>query len=138
MRELSINHEKFVIAYVRMGNATKAYMSVYPNSSYDAARASAADLLAKANIKAAVAERQKNIANELGATREFVISRLLGMIENGPPAQQAKAMELLGKHHGMWTDKIEQVGDHQVVFTITMGHDLNDTEDEEEDEDGLD
>lgn len=134
MRELSLNHEKFVVAYVRMGNATKAYMSVYPDSSYDAARVSASELLAKPNIKAAVAERQKNIANELGATREFVLEKLLNMMEAGPPAQQVKAMELLGKHHGMWLERVEQTGNHEVTFTLSMGHDLDAPEDEEEDE----
>lgn len=135
MSNLSINHEKFVIAYVRMGNATKAYQSVYTDSSYEAARRSASDLLTKPDIKAAVEERQKNIANELGATREFVIERLLGLVEAGPPAQQAKAIELLGKHHGMWLERVEQTGTHEVTFTLNMGHDLDSNiEDEDEDE----
>jgi phage terminase small subunit len=57
--KLSIKHLAFVNEYLKLNNATKAYMNVYPSSGYDAARSSSADLLAKANIKAYVNEHYK-------------------------------------------------------------------------------
>lgn len=56
-KPISKKHARFIDEYLKCFNATKAYLMVYPDSSYDAARANAARLIAKDNIKADVEER---------------------------------------------------------------------------------
>jgi phage terminase small subunit len=49
---ISDQHKLFIEEYLQNGfNATKAYMSVYPNAAYDSARTNAAKLLANTNIR---------------------------------------------------------------------------------------
>lgn len=69
-------HERFAIEYAACLNGTQAYMRVYRNSSYDAARSSAADLLAKPNISARVEEIQKQNAERAGVTAERVLREI--------------------------------------------------------------
>jgi phage terminase small subunit len=57
VKPLSKKHQKFVNEYLRCWNGTRAYMAVYPNASYETARANASTLLAETNIAAVVAER---------------------------------------------------------------------------------
>jgi phage terminase small subunit len=59
LKPLSRKHQKFVNEYLKRWNGTRAYMAVYPKAAEDSARTSAAELLAKDNISAAIAERIK-------------------------------------------------------------------------------
>jgi len=56
-KPLSKKHLKFIDEYLTCWNGTRAYMRVYPGSSYDSARANAAKLLAIDSIKETLAER---------------------------------------------------------------------------------
>jgi hypothetical protein len=42
--------QKFIAKYIELGNATKAYLSLHPTCSYDAARSLGSRMLAKVNI----------------------------------------------------------------------------------------
>lgn len=57
LKPLNRKHQRFVEEYLQTFNGTQAYLRVYPKSTYDAARANAARLLASDNIAAAVKER---------------------------------------------------------------------------------
>ncbi len=59
LKPLSKKHQRFVAEYLKCFNGTRAYMVVYPNASYETARANASDLLAKTNILAMI-DAQKN------------------------------------------------------------------------------
>lgn len=50
-------HKQFLIEYQKSWNATGAYLKVYPNSSYDAARAHATRLLLRLDVKAELMDR---------------------------------------------------------------------------------
>lgn len=54
---LSKKHCLFVEEYLKQFNATKAYLTVYPKSSYDSARANSARLLANDNISKEIQAR---------------------------------------------------------------------------------
>lgn len=54
MTELSTKHQAFVAAFLRCFNGTQAYLTVYPDSSYEAAVSSASELLTNPNVKAAI------------------------------------------------------------------------------------
>jgi len=73
INSLSKNYKSFVLEYIRNGrNGVKAYMKVYPRSSYNAAGVSAFDLLKKPKIKEALEEYYQelweNKEKEIGKT----------------------------------------------------------------------
>lgn len=69
-------HERFCREYLIDRNGTRAYMRVYPNSSYDAARNSAAELLANPCIRARIDEVEKEILRRLEVTPERITAEL--------------------------------------------------------------
>ena len=69
-------HERFAIEYAACLNGTQAYMRVYRSSSYDSARSSAADLLAKPSISLRVSELKKENTERAGITAQRVLSEL--------------------------------------------------------------
>jgi len=60
LKPLSKKHQRFVAEYLNCFNGTRAYMAVYPKSSYEAAMSSAVELLRNPKITAAI-DRQKNM-----------------------------------------------------------------------------
>jgi len=60
-KPLSKKHQLFIDHYLRCFNQTEAYLAVYPSSSYDAARANAARLIATDNIKAEIQDRLNEV-----------------------------------------------------------------------------
>ena len=54
-------HRIFVLEYLRSWNKTEAYMAAFPNSSYDAARANAARLIANDSIREIVTQEADRI-----------------------------------------------------------------------------
>ena len=55
--ELTERDQATLEEYLKSFNATRAWMATHPNSSYNSARASSSEWLAKPNIKAAIQER---------------------------------------------------------------------------------
>lgn len=56
-KPISRKHEKFINEYLKCWNGTRAYMCVYPKSSYESAGARASELLGNARISAVITER---------------------------------------------------------------------------------
>lgn len=69
---LSPKHQQFINEYIDCWNQTEAYRRVYPNSSYEAARANARRLIANDSISA---EIQRRIAENAMKPNE-VLARL--------------------------------------------------------------
>ena len=98
---LSVRDLETLDEYFRNGyNATKAYLSTHPDSSYNAARSSAADFLARPNIKAEVARRleEKHMSAEEAMERISDIARgdvsqLMDVSSVGFNLDMAKAKE---------------------------------------------
>ena len=98
---LSVRDLETLDEYFRNGyNATKAYLSTHPDSSYNAARSSAADFLARPNIKAEVARRleEKHMSAEEAMERISDIARgdvsqLMDVSSMGFNLDMAKAKE---------------------------------------------
>ena len=79
-KEMKPAHIAFIKEYVRnMGNATRAYMAVYPKASYGAAREAACGLLTKANIKKAIDAEYKKLWDDKDTDLEK--SKTLQMIK---------------------------------------------------------
>ena len=86
-------------------NATQAYMSAYPDSSYEAAQSSSSDLLSNPMIKDYIIKEQEEIADVLLLTKEKVIRDLMDIIKSSKDdAKQKhnanKAIDTLNKMVG--------------------------------------
>lgn len=134
MADISDKHQRFARLYVKYGNATKAYQEVYPDSSYDATRNSASQLLAKPHVKAEIKRINDNIMDEVGLTKERLLEMTLetyakaGMVYK--TNDQLKAIEMLGRERGMFTPKVEQNVSMETTYTLDMGRELDEEEED--------
>lgn len=137
-KKLSKKEEKFVIEYVRTGNATQS--AINAGYSERSARQTACRMLTKDYILEAIDELVKQMNSEKIADAEEVMM-LLTEIARGETKEEnvvvdkagnvsivetrvkekerVKALELLGKRYKLYTDKVEASvdGQVQVVFT---------------------
>jgi phage terminase small subunit len=152
---LTDRQRRFVAAYVELGVASRA--AIKAGYSPDSAETNGPRLLRNAQIAAAVDERQANLANELGLTRQYVLDGLRRTyeqsIEGAPKVHQGevvrgedgelirewspsganRALELIGKAHGMFTDRAVMDIGATVVYQLDMGgSDLTETAEDSE------
>lgn len=155
-------HKEFADAYLADPdlNATRAYMKVYPNSSVEAARSSAAELLTSANVTQYVTKALEERQKRVHVTQDWVIEELakiagfdprklfddqggvkpvsewddstaasisdfqaaelfggegedrqaIGLVKKISTRDKVKALELLGKHLGLFIERKEITG----------------------------
>ena len=137
-KKLSKKEEKFVIEYVRTGNATQS--AINAGYSERSARQTACRMLTKDYILKAIDELVKQINSEKIADAEEVMM-LLTEIARGETKEEnvvvdksgnvsivetrvkekerVKALELLGKRYKLYTDKVEANVDGQVEVIFT-------------------
>jgi len=149
-KKLSERHQRFVLEYLQDFNATQAYSRCYPDSSYEAARRSGSDLLSKPDIRAAIEERAEEARAKLKVTQEEVIADLKELRdmcmgrrkvkrtvfkknEDGTseavevettmqePHAAKGALELIGKHLAMFTDKVKTEDEVLVIVKDFTG-----------------
>lgn len=80
---LKKEHQRFLINLVNKGmNQTNAYMAVYPDSSSDAAKSSACDLLTNPNVSIAYKELQADMKEKAQISAEWVMNGLVELIND--------------------------------------------------------
>lgn len=131
MAELSDKQKKFADEYLLTLNASEAYRKAgYTTGNDKAVAASASRLLANAKVKAYIEERQAIMQEKTGINQAWVLNRLKDisdrcmqaipvmmkvdgeLIESGEYKFDSmganRSTELIGKHLGMFSDKIDQ------------------------------
>ena len=130
----------FVREYVVDHNGTQA--AIRAGYAESGAHSEAHRLLRKAEIADAVAELESNLADEIGITKQYILDRLRTVAEKAlegvpktdkdgnpvmvdgvqviewNPAGVNKALELLGKHRGMFIERATV--DHSGRIDITI------------------
>jgi phage terminase small subunit len=144
---LTDKQQAFVREYVVDHNATQA--AIRAGYSPHTAHASGWENLRKPEIRNAVDEYEANLADEIGITKQWILDNLRTVadkaligapkvdkdgnaiyVDGQPiyewnPAGVNKALELLGKHRGMFIER--SVVDHQGRIDVTInGVDIND------------
>lgn len=130
-------------------NATRAYRAAYPSVKKDGVAAAAAvRLLKNVKIKEYIDDRLEEIHNEKTADAREVLEYLTSVLrgkstseeivieglgegcsaartmEKGPSEKdRLKAAELLGKRFGLYTDKVDLMGDMELNITVDYGDD---------------
>jgi len=80
---LSASHQKVLTNMVVKGlNQTRAYMDAYPESSYDAARDSSSQLLAKPCMKEAYAELKLELKERASVDFDWVLDGLVELAKH--------------------------------------------------------
>lgn len=104
MEPIIERHLSFCEEYLRNGlNATQAYIKTYPDSSYDAAKSSAALLLTNPNIRKYIADKREESSKSLKISKEMLIQDLLD-IKNanlgGKSSLAIRAIEVINRMQG--------------------------------------
>lgn len=105
---------RFIDEYMIDMNATAAYGRAGYTAEGNSAEASASRLLRNVKIQAEIVKRQQKMQEKAGLSVQWLIEE---MIENhrlarelGEIANSSKALEMLGKHLGMFKEKVEVSG----------------------------
>jgi len=107
MSQLTAKQSRFCQEYVVDFNATQAYIRAGYSDSGAAQSASA--LLTNPKIQEELADLQAEDATRLELTHQVVLEGLWGIAADPDATVSARvrAYELLGKHQGMFTDRLE-------------------------------
>jgi len=110
-RQLTQGQMAFTQGVIQGKSLRQAYRDAYPNASAtDASVSASAARLAKdprivAMIKAAWEETQEALAEDLQATRRYVMRQLVDLSKGAnQEGSRLKALELLGRAAGMWRE----------------------------------
>lgn len=76
MPALTENQQRFCVEYAASGNGTRAYMSAFPECSYNSARNLAARLLQKVAIKKEIAAARKSFTKDVATDARKVLVEL--------------------------------------------------------------
>lgn len=116
--KLTEKQKRFIDEYLIDLNATAA--AIRAGYSEKTANEIGSQNLVKLSIQKAIAERLKERQQRTEITQDFVLTNLKEIVQRSmqhegadeyDPRAAAKALELLGKHLGMFTDKIKLEGE---------------------------
>lgn len=129
MKKLTQKQQRFVDEYIISGNATQA--AIKAGYSKKTARFVGAENLTKPNIKDELEKRNAEIKSQKTMDMQEVMERLAAIARGETVEQQVtnkgtvvevepktsdqiRAMELIGKRYGAWTDKKEVTGSLEI------------------------
>lgn len=109
--ELNDRQKAFVLSYVVLGNAAEAAKEAGYNEGV--ARTTGPRLLRNAMVRAAIDAEYANRSQEVGITVDGVLKDLKDLAQEAKKCKQLsaaiRATELIGKHLGMFVDRVEHV-----------------------------
>lgn len=114
---LTPKRERFCLVYVETGIASEAYRQVYStkNMKPESIWVEASKLLADPMVSQRISELRSTIREKHDLTVEKIINQLLedrsAALSSNQIAAAVRADELLGKHLGIFTDRIQLAGD---------------------------
>lgn len=131
MKKLTQKQQMFVDEYIISGNATRSYLKAGYEVSENVAATNASKLLRNAKVKAELERRTNEIRASKVMTMQEVMERLTKMANGEIKEEQVtnkgtvvlvktknndqiRAMELIGKRYGAWTDKKEVTGNLEI------------------------
>lgn len=127
MKKLTQKQQRCVDEYIILGNATQSYLKAGYKVSESVAATNASKMLRNAKVKDELERRINEIRASKVMTMQQVMERLTKMaygeikeeqvtnkgevvLTKTKNSDQIRAMELIGKRYGAWTDKKEVKG----------------------------
>lgn len=112
MSELNPKQLRFVQEYLIDLNAKQA--AIRAGYAPKAAQEQGSRLLSHAKVASEIAKRQAKVAEKAEITAEFVLAGIVALIkrceQNQEESTALKGYELLGKHLGMFKERVEHTG----------------------------
>lgn len=109
-QKMKPKHIAFCSEYIKDHNATQA--AIRAGYSEHTAKQIGSKLLTKIDIQAKVKELETEIYNRNMMTADEVLQSLADLARNGrSESTKVKALELLGKYHTLYTDKVRNEGE---------------------------
>ncbi|MGN0605910.1 MAG: terminase small subunit [Oscillospiraceae bacterium] len=108
--KLTEKQKRFCEEYLIDLNGTRAYMAAYSCKKEDTARVNASRMLTNANIQDYISELMKQQSERTGITADKVLTELEKVAFADTEIsgkEKIKALELLGKHLGMFSEKVD-------------------------------
>lgn len=107
--DLNDRQIKFCEEYLKELNGTKAYMTAYPDVSFDSARASSAETLAKPSVKAFISKLIDLYTGNVDITVGEIVNGLkeIALDPTSRKSDKIKAFELLARYKDMFVEKKE-------------------------------
>ena len=122
MANLTPKQQRFVEEYLIDLNATQA--AIRAGYSEKTAKEIGSENLTKPNIAKAIQEAQENLSNKTQLTVDMVVQGLLkeaqDYAEGSTQSARVSAWAHLGKHLGMFKDKIEHSGDPNNPINMSL------------------
>ena len=122
MANLTPKQQRFVEEYLIDLNATQS--AIRAGYSERTANEQGSRLLANVSISEAIAEAQEKLSNKAQVTVEMVVNGLLkeaqDYAEGSTQSARVSAWAHLGKHLGMFKDKIEHSGDPNNPINMSL------------------
>lgn len=121
---LTPQHRAFVVAYVgqaRFNASAAAQIAGYSATSRGSLRSTASTVLRRPDVQAAL----RALLEGLALTAEATLAALATEATDPevPPPVRVRALELIGKHLGLWTEKMEIQGDLKLgSLEDALGH----------------
>ena len=120
--------KRFCDEYLINFNATRAYKMAYPSCKKDeTANAASSRLLRNVKVKEYIYEKQKEMQKRTEVTQDMVINELakIAFYNNEQTVElktsdKIKALELLGKHLGMFKEQIDISQDKAFEVNINV------------------
>jgi len=114
--KLTPKQERFVAEYLIDLNATAAYQRAGYAGRGHSAEVCAHLLLKKPHVQAAVAEANAKRLKRVALTADDVLKRLEDLADGAErDADKLRALELIGKHLKLFTEKVEHSGEVRVI-----------------------
>lgn len=107
--DLNDRQIKFCEEYLKELNGTRAYMTAYPDVSFDSARASSAETLAKPNVKAFISKLIDLYTGNVDITVGEIVNGLkeIALDPQSRRSDKIKAYELLARYKDMFVERKE-------------------------------
>lgn len=116
--DLTAKQKRFCEEYLIDLNGTRAYMAAYICKKEDTARVNASRMLTNANIQKYISELMEKQSERTNITADKVLSELEKVAFTDAEItgkEKIKALELLGKHLGMFDNKPSDTGNEAEI-----------------------
>jgi phage terminase small subunit len=113
--------EAFAIEYLKDKNATQA--AIRAGYSAKTARSIACEMLARSDIQQFVRQRQEEALKNATVTVDGIVEQLRAIAANtlAKDSDKIRALELIGKYLGMFTERVEMKGQIDTAVTKLDG-----------------